>query len=120
MHPQYATAGKQTKSPRQRAGKKRHQSKRKKKIQDIFAPTVCPSMQTNKITKTKSWQEETSERRKKIQDISEEKGAPKTTKQTVTLTTVAGQKVQEKSLNGTYRLYTKKNLPRKPSVLILS
>ena len=59
-------------------------------------------------------------KKKKIQDISEEKGAPKTTKQTVTLTTVAGQKVQEKSLNGTYRLYTKKNLPRKPSVLILS
>ena len=52
-----------------------------------------------------SWQEETSERRKKkIQDISEEKGAPQTTKQTVTLTTVAGQKAQEKSLNGTYRL----------------
>ena len=54
--------------------------------------------------KTKSWQEETSEKEKKIQDISEEKGAPSTTKQTVTLTTVAGQKVQEKSLNGTYRL----------------
>ena len=51
-----------------------------------------------------SWQEETSERKEKIQDISEEKGAPQTTKQTVTLTTVAGQKVQEKSLDGTYRL----------------
>ena len=51
---------------------------------------------------------------------SEEKGAPKTTKQTVSLTTVAGQEVQEKSLNGTFRLYTKKNLQRKPSVLILS
>jgi len=49
---------------------------------------------------------------KKIQDISEEKGVPQTTKQTVTLTTVAGQKMQEKSLNGTYRLQrrnTKKN-----------
>ena len=59
-------------------------------------------------------------KKKKIRDISDEKGAPQTTKQTVTLTTVAGQKAQEKSLNGTYRLYTKKNLPRKPSVLILS
>ena len=68
MHPQYATAGKQTKPLRQRAGKNRHQ-----KVE-------------------------------KIQDISEEKEAPKTTKQTVTLTTVAGQKAQEKSLNGTYRL----------------
>ena len=37
-------------------------------------------------------------KKKKIQDFSEEKGAPKTTKPTVTLTTVAGQKVQEKSL----------------------
>ena len=69
MHPQYATAGKQTKPPRQRAGKKRHQKEGKK-----------------------------------IQDISEEKGAPQTTKQTVTLTTAVGQKVQEKSLDGTYRL----------------
>ena len=68
MHPQYATAGKQTKPLRQRAGKNRHQ-----KVE-------------------------------KIQDISEEKEAPKTTKQTVTLTTVAGQKAQEKSLNETYRL----------------
>ena len=59
-------------------------------------------------------------KKKKIQDISEEKGAPQTTKQTVTLTTVAAQKVQEKSLNGTYRLYTKKNLRRKPFALILS
>ena len=42
--------------------------------------------------------------KKKEEDISEEKGAPETTKQTVTLTTVAGQKAQEKSLNGTYRL----------------
>ena len=50
-----------------------------------------------------SWQEETSERRKKMQDISEEKGAPPS-KQTVTLTTVVGQKAQEKSLIGTYRL----------------
>ena len=49
-------------------------------------------------------------KKKKIQDISEEKGAPKTTKQTVTLTTAVGQKVQEKSLNATYGLYTKKNL----------
>ena len=65
MHPQYATAGKQTKPP------------------------------------TQSWQEETSEKEKEIQDISDEKGAPQTTKQTVTLTTVAGQKAQEKSLNGT-------------------
>ena len=78
MHPQYATAGKQTKPLRQRAGKNRHQ-----KVE-------------------------------KIQDISEEKEAPKTTKQTVTLTTVAGQKAQDKSLNGAYRLYTKKNLLRKP------
>ena len=59
-------------------------------------------------------------KKEKIHEISEEKGAPKTTKQTVTLTTVAGQKVQEKFLNGTYRLYIKKNLPRKPSMLILS
>ena len=51
-----------------------------------------------------SWQEETSERRKKMQDISEEKGASQTTKQTVTLTTVVGQKAQEKSLSGTHRL----------------
>ena len=51
-----------------------------------------------------SWQEETSERRKKMQDISEETGASQTTKQTVTLTTGAGQKAQDKSLNGTYRL----------------
>ena len=47
---------------------------------------MCHCRQTNKTTKIKSWQE---------------KGTPKTTKQTVTLTTVAGQKVQEKSLNGT-------------------
>ena len=40
-------------------------------------------------------------KKEKIQDISEDKGAPRTTKQTVTLTTVAGQKAQEKSLNGT-------------------
>ena len=43
-------------------------------------------------------------KKKKIQEISEEKGAAKTTKQTVTLTTVAGQMAQDKSLNGTYRL----------------
>ena len=51
-------------------------------------------------------------KKKKLQDISEEKGAPQTTKQTVTLTTVAGQNVQEKFMNGTYRLQrrnTKKN-----------
>ena len=59
-------------------------------------------------------------KKKKIQDFSQEKAAPKTTKQTVTLTTVARQKVQEKSLDGTYRLYTKKNLPRNPSALMLS
>ena len=50
-------------------------------------------LQANKTTKskTKSWHEETSEKeRKKIEDISEEKGAPITTKQTVTLTTIAG------------------------------
>ena len=75
--------------------------------------------------------------KKKEEDISEEKGAPETTKQTVTLTTVAGQKAQEKSLNGRYRLQSVKektykeqnhhhenlgvfNLPRKPSALILS
>ena len=45
------------------------------------------------------------QKEEKIQDISEEKGAPQTTKQTVTLTTEAGQKVQEKALNGTYRLH---------------
>ena len=65
-----------------------------------------------------------------MQNISEEKGAPKTTKQTVT-----GLKAQEKSLNGTYRLQRRNtnktksnhhpenlgvsNLPRKPSALIL-
>ena len=52
-------------------------------------------MQTNKTIKTKNWRRHKIE--EKIQDISEEKGAPKTTKQTVT-----GQKTQEKSLNGTY------------------
>ena len=54
-------------------------------------------------------------KKKKIQDISEEKGAPKTTKQTVTLTTEAGQKAQEKSLNGTYRLQRRNTIKTKPS-----
>ena len=44
------------------------------------------------------------QKEEKIQDISEEKGASQTTKQAVTLATVVGQKAQEKSLNGTYRL----------------
>ena len=80
MHPQYATAGKQTQPLKQRAGKKK-----------------------------------TSERRKKYKIISEEKGAPKTTKQTVSLTTVAGQKVQEKSLNGKYRLQRRNAVKNKSS-----
>ena len=60
----------------------------------------------------------TEEKEKKIQDISEEKGAPKTTKQRVTLTKVAAQKVQEKSLNGNtgYKEESSEEAP----VLILS
>ena len=49
-------------------------------------------------------------KKKKIQDISEEKGAPKTIKQTVT-----GQKAQEKSLNGTYRLQRRNTIKNKSS-----
>ena len=63
----------------------------------IFAPTVCHH-RDNELARRDI------RKKKKLQDISEEKGAPQTTKQTVTLTTVAGQKAQEKSLNGTYRL----------------
>ena len=70
-------------------------------------------MQTNKTIKTKNWRRHKIE--EKIQDISEEKGAPKTTKQTVTLTTEAGQKAQEKSLNGTYRLQRRNTIKNKSS-----
>ena len=51
-----------------------------------------------------SWQEETAERRRKYKTFVKKKEPPQTTKQTVTLTTVPGQKAHEKSLNGTYRL----------------
>ena len=48
-----------------------------------------------------------------MQNISEEKGAPKTTKQTATLTTVAGQKALEKSLNEPYRLQRRNTIKNK-------
>ena len=55
------------------------------------------------------------QKEEKIQDISEEKGAPKTAKQTATLTTVAGQKAHGKSLNGTYRLQRRNTIKYKSS-----
>ena len=65
-----------------------------------------------------SWQEETSERKEKIQDISEEKGAPQTTKQTVTLTTVAGQKAQEKENPWIEQQATKKKHYRDQIIIV--
>ena len=59
------------------------------------------------------------QKEEKIQDISEEKGAPQTTKQTVTLTTVAGQKAQEKSLNGTYTHTAYKKKHYKEQIIIM-
>ena len=55
------------------------------------------------------------QKEEKIQDISEENRAPKTPKQTVTLTTVAGQKVQEKFMNGIYRLQRRNTIKNKSS-----
>jgi len=59
------------------------------------------------------------QKEEKIQDISEEKRAPKTTKQTVSLTTVAGQKAQEKSLNGTYTDTAYKKKHYKEQIIIM-
>ena len=55
------------------------------------------------------------QKEEKIQDISEEKAAPQTTKQTVTLTTVARQNVQEKFMNGTYSLQRRNTIKNKSS-----
>ena len=56
-------------------------------------------------------------KKKKIQEISEEKGAPKTTKQTLTLTTVTGQKVQEK--NPEWNIQATRNKHYKDQIIIM-